>query len=90
MSVPALNASEIAKIKEIASEYKLSVADFVRDAVRYYVEYAEAVKSKKEMIRQRLANLPKASPEESAEILALIDSMSEEDREVVAESVIYV
>ena len=90
MAVSALNVEEIAKIKEIASEYKLSVADFVRDAVRYYVEYAEALKAKKEMIRQRLANLEPADPEESAEILAYIESMTPEDHEIVRVDTIYV
>ena len=90
MSVPALNVDEIAKIKEIAAFYKMTVADYVREIIRYAVEYDEAVRKKKEMIHQRLANLEEASPEESAEILAYIDSMTEEDHEVVAESVIYV
>ncbi len=90
MSVPALNASEIAALKRLAEFYKVSFTDIVRDTLRDRAIRAEAERKKREMIRQRLANLPKASPEESAEILALIDSLSEEDREVVREDIIYV
>ena len=74
MAVPALNVYEIAKIKEIASEYKLSVADFVRETLR---ECSEREKN------TRILNIEEASPEESAELLALIDSMTEDDRQIV-------
>ncbi len=77
MSVPALNASEIAKIKEIAAFYKISVADFARKAIREYIE------EKQNSLFYSLRNAPEASPEESAELLAWIESMSEEDHEVV-------
>ena len=90
MSVPALNVDEIAALKGLAEFYKVSFTDIVRDTLRDRALRAEAERKKRAMIRQRLANLPKASPEESAEILALIDSMTEEDHEVVSESVIYV
>ena len=90
MSVPALNVDEIAKLKALPDFYKMTVADFVREIIRHAVEYDEVVRKKKEIIHQRLANLEEAATEESAEILAYIDRMTEEDHEVMAESVIYV
>lgn len=68
----------------------MSVADYVRELLRNSVEREIAEREKREMIHQRLANLEEASPEESAEILAYLESMTDEDREIVAESVIYV
>ena len=90
MPIPALNLDEIAKIKETAAFYKISVADYVREIMRYAIEHDEAERKKRKMIHERFENLEEASPEESAEILALIDSMTEEDHEVVRVDRIYV
>lgn len=84
MPVSALNLDEIARIKETAAFYKMSVADYVREIIRYALERDEAEREKRKMIHERFENLEEASPEESAEILALIDSMTEEDHEIMS------
>ena len=89
MSVPALNVEEIANLTRIASEYKLSFADFVREMLRNYAEQEKAEKAKRELIRQRLANVERADPEE-AELLAWIDSMTPEDHEIASVHKIYI
>lgn len=78
MSVPALNVEEIADVKKTASVFSMSVADFARNAMREYIE-----RKKQEPLYRFTANVEEASPEESAEILAMIDSMTEDDWETV-------
>ena len=46
--------------------------------MRQYLERRE-----KEAFFKRLENIEEASPEESAEILAMIDGLTDDDREVV-------
>ena len=82
MSVPALNVDEIAKLKALADFYNLSTADLVRDTLRTYIEQAEQEKQKR--FHTRHINVEKASPEESAELLTLIDRMTEEDHEIMS------
>ena len=82
MSVPALNVEEIAALKRLADFYSMSTADFVRDILRTYIEQAEQEKQKR--LHTRRINVEKASPEESAELMALIDSMTEEDHEIMS------
>ena len=81
MTVKALtfrtNESEIADIKKIASMFHMSVSKVIRKAVSEYID------RKKQSPIYRLANVEEASPEESAEILAMIDSLTDEDREIV-------
>lgn len=89
MAVPALNVDEIANLTRIASEYKLSFADFVREMLRNYAEQEKAEKAKRELIRQRLANVERADPEE-AELLTWIDSMTPEDHEIASVHKIYI
>lgn len=89
MAVPALNVDEIANLTRIASEYKLSFSDFVREMLRNYAEQEKAEKAKRELIRQRLANVERADPEE-AELLAWIDSMTPEDHEIASVYKIYI
>ncbi len=83
MSVPALdlnfNSDEIAVIQKVAALSQMSVADFLRNAIKEYTEQKQ-----KEIMNTRRINVEKASPEESAELLALIDRMSEEDHEIMS------
>ena len=78
MAVQALTPEEITDMKNTAAVFKMSAADFVRNAVREYTK-----QKKQEPFYRLTANIEEADPEESAEILALIDSMTEEDHEVV-------
>ncbi len=50
----------------------------MRNAVREYID-----QKKQEPFYRLTANVEEASPEESAEILALIDSMTDDDWETV-------
>lgn len=78
MTVQALSSDEIADMKKTASVFKMSPADFVRNAVREYVE-----QKKQEPFYRFTADVEEADPEEAAEILALIDNMTEDDWETV-------
>ncbi|MBQ6971174.1 MAG: hypothetical protein IJP86_02335 [Synergistaceae bacterium] len=83
MAVKALSfradESEIAEIKKAASMFKMSVAGLLREAVREFIE-----NRRKEEFFRRLENVEEASPEESAEILAMIDSMTDDDWETAS------
>ena len=82
MTVKALSfrtdESEIAQIKKAASMFQMSVAGLIREAIRDYIE-----RRQKKRFFESLNNVEEASPEESAEILAMIDSLTEDDRQVV-------
>ena len=74
---------QIADIKKAASMFQMSVAGLIREAVREYIDSRKTAKQRKEEFFKRLENVEEASPEESAEILAMIDSMTEDDMQVV-------
>ncbi len=75
--------SQIADIKKAASMFKMSVAGLIREAVREYIDSRKTAQQRKEEFFRRLENVEEASPEESAEILAMIDSLTEDDTQVV-------
>ena len=56
----------------------MSTADFVRCIIREHIEQEE-----RKPFQNFVADIEEADPEESAEILALIDSMTEDDWETV-------
>ncbi len=74
---------QIADIKKAASMFQMSVAGLIREAVREYIDSRKTAQQRKEEFFRRLENVEEASPEESAEILAMIDSMTEDDMQVV-------
>ena len=78
MSVEALSADEIDDMKKTAAVFKMSPADFVRKAVREYID-----QKKHEPYYMMTADIEEADPEEAEELLALIDSMTEDDHEIV-------
>lgn len=87
MTIKALSfrtdEKEIADIKKAASMFKMSVAELIREAVREYIDSRKTAQQRKEEFFRRLENVEEASPEESAEILAMIDSLTEDDMQVV-------
>ena len=87
MTIKALsfrtNEKEIADIKKAASMFKVSVAELIREAVREYIDSRKTAQQRKEEFFRRLENVEEASPEESAEILAMIDNLTEDDMQVV-------
>ena len=78
MAVQALSHEEILYLQKVASACRMSTADFVRNIVREYISHEE-----NEPVYSTVADIEEADPEEAAEILALIDSMTDEDHEVV-------
>ena len=78
MSVQVLTPDEIADMKKTAAVFKMSPADFVRKDVREYIE-----QKKHEPYYRMTADIDEADPEETEELLALLDSMTEDDHEIV-------
>ena len=78
MATKALNfkweESEILAMKEVASVFNMSLSDLVRNGVHEYVE-----ELKKDPFYRLTANVREASAEESAEVLSVIDSLSDDD-----------
>ena len=78
MAVKALNfkmeEEEILQMKEVASVFNMTLTDAYREAAKEFVE-----KMKKDPFYRLTANVRNASPEESAEILAEIESMTDDD-----------
>ena len=74
--------NEIAYIRKVALLLNTSVGKLISEAVREYLGRKE-----QEIIRRRILErfnaVEEASPEETAEILAEIDSLAEDDRKVV-------
>ena len=77
MAVPALNSDEILALKKLAKLCRMSMADLVRIILR------EQIEDKHETPHRITVEVEEADPEESAEILALIDNMTEDDHEIV-------
>ncbi|MBR0151217.1 MAG: ribbon-helix-helix protein, CopG family [Synergistaceae bacterium] len=67
--------NEVARIKKAASDFGMSVAGLIREAVRDYIV--------RETFYRNLENVEEASPEESAEILAMIEDMTEDDEQIM-------
>ena len=78
MSTKALNfkmeEEEILDMKKTASVFNMTVTDLIKQAVREYLD-----KLKKDPYYKLTANVQEASPEESSEILAEIDELSDDD-----------
>ncbi len=74
-----LNENELADVRQVASVFHMSVNKVLREAVRGYVDI------KKQSPLYRLTdNIEEASPEESAEILAMIENMTDDDWETAS------
>ncbi len=78
MAVKALNfkmeEEEVLAMKEVATVFNMTLTDAYREAAKEYVE-----KMKKDPFYRLTANVKNASPEETAEILDEIESMSDDD-----------
>ncbi len=78
MAVEALTPEEIVYLKKTASACRMSTADFVRNIVREFIRH-----DKHKPNYRFTPKVEEADPEEAAEILALIEGMTEDDHEVV-------
>jgi hypothetical protein len=78
MATRALNfkmdEAEIMDMKEVAGVFNMSITDLVKNAVKEYV-----AELKKDPFYRLTANVQEASKEESEEILAAIEEMSDDD-----------
>jgi hypothetical protein len=78
MATKALNfkmdETEILDMKEVADVFNMSVTDLVKNAVREYI-----IELKNDPFYRLTANVPEASEEESEEIMAAIEEMSDDD-----------
>jgi hypothetical protein len=78
MATRALNfkmdEAEIMDMKEVAGVFNMSITDLVKNAVKEYV-----TELKKDPFYRLTANVQEASEEESEEILAAIEEMSDDD-----------
>jgi hypothetical protein len=78
MATRALNfkmdEAEILDMKEVAGVFNMSITDLVKNAVKEYV-----AELKKDPFYRLTANVQEASEEESEEILAAIEEMSDDD-----------
>jgi hypothetical protein len=69
-----MDESDVLELKQVASVFSMTVTDVIKEAVREYVG-----KMKNGPFYRLTANVQEASPEETAETLAIIDSLSDDD-----------
>ena len=69
-----MDESDVLELKQVASVFSMTVTDVIKEAVREYVG-----KMKNDQFYRLTANVQEASPEETAETLAIIDSLSDDD-----------
>ena len=78
MAVKAVNfkmeEADILDMKQVASVFNITVTDLIKNSVKEYIE-----KLKKDPFYRLTVNVQEASAEESEEILAEIDSLSDDD-----------
>ena len=69
-----MDESDVLELKQVASVFSMTVTDVIKEAVREYVG-----KMKNDPFYRLTANVQEASPEETAETLAIMDSLSDDD-----------
>ena len=69
-----MDESDVLELKQVASVFSMTVTDVIKEAVREYVG-----KMKNDPFYRLTANVQEASPEETADTLAIIDSLSDDD-----------
>ena len=74
-----LDEAEILDIKHVAGVFNMSVTDLIKNAVK---EYLDELKS--DPFYRLTTNVEDISEEETAEILAEIDGMSDDDLTIVS------
>jgi hypothetical protein len=83
MNVKAMNfkmeESDILDMKQMASVFNMTMTDIVKEAVREYIE-----KMRKDPYYRLTVNVQEASAEESEEILAEINGLSDDDMMIVS------
>ena len=72
-----IEENDVAILSKVASAYSITITELVKRAIYEYVE-----KIKKDPFYRLTANIEEASPEESAEIIEILDNLSEDDLEI--------
>ncbi len=83
MAIKAVNFrfddSEIKDMKKVASVYRMTVTDIVKEAIREYMQ-----KLKKDPFYRLTVNMEEADAEESREILGAIEALSDDDLSIAS------
>lgn len=83
MATKAMNfkmeEADILDMKQVAAVFNMTVSDILKNGAKEYV-----AKLKKDPFYRLTANVEEASAEESEEILAEIDSLSDDDLTIVS------
>ncbi len=74
-----MDEADIMEIKEVAGMFRLSMTDLVTNAVKAYID-----ELKQDPLYRLTANIQESSTEESKEILAEIENMSDDDLSIAA------
>ncbi|WP_407398935.1 hypothetical protein [Anaerovibrio sp.] len=74
-----MDETEIMDMKKVAAIFNISVSDMIREAIKEHIG-----KLKKDPFYRLTVNVEDATPEENEEILAAIDSLAEDDLEIVS------
>ena len=89
MSVKAVNfkmeESEIMNVKRIASIYRMTFTDFIKEAIKDYLD-----KIKSDPYYKLTINIEEADAKESAEVIAAIEGLSDDDFAIVSSEQIIV
>ena len=72
-----IEENDVAILSKVASAYSITITELVKRAIYEYVD-----KIKKDPFYRLTANIEEASPEESAEIIEILDNLSEDDLEI--------
>ena len=82
MATKAINfkmeEADILDMKQVAAVFNMTVSDIIKEGVKEYIE-----RLKKDPFYRLTINVEDASAEESKEILAEIDKLSDEDLKIV-------
>ncbi|MCC6093524.1 MAG: hypothetical protein LIV24_00630 [Eubacterium sp.] len=74
-----MDEKEIAEMKSIANIFHMSVTDYIKNAIADY-----SAKLKQDPFYRLTINARNADPEETEEVLNSIDSLSDDDLEIVS------
>ena len=69
-----MDESDVLKLEQVASVFGMTVTDVIKEAVREYVR-----KMKEDPFYRLTASVQEASAEETAEILGIIERLSNDD-----------
>lgn len=74
-----MEETDIIDMKTVAGIYNMSVTDLIKNAVKEYLKNL-----KRDPFYRLIANVQQASPDETEEILAKIENMTDDDLTIVS------